>query len=194
MGEAESVLELRAAGEDRPARPSGQPQRLRARRRASAADHRARPRPRARPSRRNAYVIGRSCMRQTRRVGAAARARRRPPTRSARPRRCRWSSPAGAASRGRAGGAAGVYGSISPTKRLPGATAAGQRRRRAPRHEHDRPTRTGEQRPRPRPRARRTGAPLSRSRDHHRERLSSRCLRRAQRAHRVAVVAAQARW
>ena len=61
---------------------------------------------------------------QRRRSRRAARARPRPRTRSARRRRCRSSARAASPRRRAAGGAAASTGSITPSSREPGATAA----------------------------------------------------------------------
>ena len=108
---------------------------------AGAADRPRRP-PHTRTTESSTRMwIGRSCSEE--RVGDRRPAARRVLVvgrRSARRRRCRWSSPAARRPSASRRWCSGVYGSITPSSRTPGATAAATRAG-PPRQEHDRPLR-----------------------------------------------------
>ena len=189
-GQAERVLELGAAGQQRARacrrRAATRP---RARSRASGGGHCA-PRDRAHaPSRRCGSRSGGRGPGTGRRSAPAARARRRRGRRSARRRRCRWSSRASSPTSASSRWCSGEYGSITPSSGAPGATDAGDRRIGAPRGEHDRALGRRQQRPLGASSDTSDSAPRQRRR-HQRERLVLAVLARPQRRHRRLVVGA----
>ena len=149
-GQAERVLQLGAAGQHRPREAAGDGRAARARSRGSAAAASARPR-KARTTESSVRtwigpVVGQE------RVGDARQPcpwRRRRGRRSARRRRSRWSArsagPRAASSRW----CSGVYGSMTPSWRLPGRPVGGRGRARRPgrggAQQHDRAGRAGQQ-------------------------------------------------
>ena len=196
LGQAERVLQLGAAGQDRARRAgAGQRQRSPGRSRASGAEHRPRP-----PWRRGdrAHHASRRCGSRSggrgpgagRRSRRAARARRRRGRRSARRTRCRWSSPARSpASREQQVVQRRVGQHHARARARRGATDW-RPPARSSRRGASTIGRCGRARAAParRRRARRALAPPPTIGDHQRERLVLAVLARAQRCHRRLVV------